>query len=64
VRLGSIGVFDSLVTPKAAVQNSELVLAETISVVPALASSVIMAACALQQVSKSTAGKFSTFPHA
>jgi hypothetical protein len=64
LRPGSIGVFDFFVTPKAAVQNSELIMAEAISVVPALASSVIMAVCSLQQIRKPPTGKFSIFPHA
>jgi hypothetical protein len=48
--LGSFGVSDFLMTPKAAVQNSELILAETVSVVLALASSVIFRISKLDRV--------------
>jgi hypothetical protein len=60
----AIELLDFLVIPKAAIQDSELILAETVSVVLALARGVIMVPCPLYQVPKSSARKLSVFPHA
>ncbi|HZK80274.1 MAG TPA: hypothetical protein VFC46_04385 [Humisphaera sp.] len=54
---------DFLVIPKAEVQNCELILAETPSIVLAAARGVSVAACAFQEVGKSSPGKPSALSH-